>query len=161
VGGLHIVPPLVEIVQAAPRHPDFLARLARTATDLRPPLGFRRRLPEHLDIKRGGVVPIANLARFHALANGITISRTLDRLVAVEEMGALERDTAQGLREAFTIVTRVRLQHHAARIEAGEEPDNLVDPGELPPLARLDLQEALRAVANAQKRLSHFVPLGL
>jgi CBS domain-containing protein len=161
VGGLQIVPPLVELVQAAPRHPDFLARLARTATDLRPPLGFRRRLPEHLDIKRGGVVPIANLARFHALANGITISRTLDRLVAVEELGGLDRDLARGLREAFTIVTRVRLQHHAAQIEAGTEPDNLIDPGELPPLARLDLQEALRAVADAQKRLSHFVPLGL
>jgi CBS domain-containing protein len=161
VGGLAIVPPLVEIVQAAPRHPDFLARLARTATDFRPPLGFRRRLPEHLDVKRGGVVPIANLARFHALANGVTISRTLDRLIAVEEMGALGRETAQGLREAFTIVTRVRLQHHAARIQAGEEPDNLVDPAELPPLARLDLQEALRAVADAQKQLGRYVPLGM
>lgn len=161
VGGLQIVPPLVEILQEAPRHPDFLARLARTVTDFRPPLGFRRRLSGELDIKRGGVVPIANLARFHALANGITISRTLDRLAAVEELGALRRETAQSLREAFTIVTRVRLEHHAARIQAGEEPDNLVDPRQLPPLARLDLQEALRAAADAQKQLSRFAPLGM
>ena len=161
VGGLQIVSPLVELIQEAPHHPDFLARLARTATDFRPPLGFRRRLPEHLDVKRGAAIPLANLARFHALANGVTISRTVDRLVAVDELGALEHETARALREAFTIVTRVRLQHHAAQIEGGAEPDNLVDPRDLPPLARLDLQEALRAIADAQKQLGRFVPLGL
>ena len=70
-GGLQIVRPLVEIERQAPEHPDFLRRLARTATDFQPPLGFRGRLQidddGRIDIKRGGVVPIANLARFHAL----------------------------------------------------------------------------------------------
>ena len=40
------------------------------------------------------------------------------------------------------------------------EPDNLLDPAELPPLARTELREALRAVAHAQKKLARFVPLG-
>jgi CBS domain-containing protein len=160
-GGLEIAPPLVELLREAPRHPDFLGRLARTATDLRPPLGLRRRLRGTLDIKRSGVVPIANLARFHALANGVTISRTLDRLAAVEELGALPPQTGKALREAFGIVSKVRLEHHAAQIEAGVPPDNLIDPDGLPPLARLDLQEALRAIADAQKQLGHYVPMGL
>jgi len=168
-GGLAIVAPLVQILRAAPAYPDFVRRLARTATDYEPPLGFRGSLvvgregeeTGKLDIKRGGVLPIVNLARFHALADGITISATLDRLVAAEETGALEAEVAQVLREALTIVSRIRLEHHAARIEAGERPDNLIDPDQLPPLARRELREAFRAVARAQKRLAVYVPLGL
>jgi CBS domain-containing protein len=167
-GGLDIVQPLVRIIQRAREHPDFLRRLARTVTDYKPPLGFRgsivvSRDGEHagtLDIKKGGVMPISNLARFHALANGVTISPTLDRLITVEELGALEPETAIALREAFAIVTRVRLEHHAAQIEAGRDPDNQIDPGQLPPLARRELREAFRAVAQAQKRLAVYAPMG-
>ena len=106
-------------------------------------------------------MPIVNLARFHALANGITISPTRDRLVAAEETGALETSTAIALREAFELVTKVRFEHHASLIQTGQPPDNMVDPEELPPLARLDLREALRTVAAAQKQLGHYVPLGM
>jgi CBS domain-containing protein len=169
LGGLEIVPPLVSIMQTARRYPDFLRRLARTATDLRPPLDFWGRVsvrrsgdaPARLDLKQGGIVPIASLARFHALSNGITISATLDRLVAAEEVGGLDRETAQALREAFTILCKVRLEHHAACIQAGEAPDNLIDPAELPPLERASLREAFLVIARAQKQLGRFVPLGL
>ena len=58
------------------------------------------------------------------------------------------------------IVWRVRLEHHAAQIQAGLEPDNLVDPNDLPQLARRELLEAFRAVAHAQKQLSVYVPMG-
>ena len=168
-GGLEIVPPLVAVLRRAKDHPDFLRRLARTATDFRPPLGFRGSLvlerdaegSGRLDVKRGGVIPIVNLARFYALSNGITISSTLDRIVAAEEVGALDAETAAALGEAFVILARVRLEHHAARIEAGLPPDNLIDPGELAPLARRVLREAFRTIAQVQKRLSVYVPLGL
>ena len=163
------VPPLVAILRRAKDHPDFLRRLARTATDFRPPLGFRGSLvlerdaqgSGRLDIKRGGVIPIVNLARFYALSNGITISSTLDRIVAAQEVEAVDAETAAALREAFVILARVRLEHHAARIEAGLPPDNFIDPGQLPPLSRSQLREAFRAVAQAQKRLDVYVPLGL
>jgi len=169
MGGLEIVPPLVGILQTARRYPDFLARLARTATDRRPPLDFLGRISVRkadegrgrIDLKQGGIVPIASLARFHALSNGITISATLDRLVAAEEVGGLDGETAQALREAFTIVCDIRVQHHAASIRAGLAPDNLIDPDELPPLERASLREAFLAVARAQKQLGRFVPLGL
>ncbi|HJW74846.1 MAG TPA: putative nucleotidyltransferase substrate binding domain-containing protein, partial [Thermoleophilia bacterium] len=121
--------------------------------------GHRHRLVGPVDIKKGAARPMANLARFHALANGLTVSATLDRLAAVEELGVLDDETAAGLREAFTTVSRVRLEHHAAAFGAGRTPDDVVDPDELPPLARLDLQAALRAIAAAQKQLSHHEPL--
>ena len=161
-GGLEVTPELVAILRDAQNHPDFLRRLARSATDFKPPLGFRGALSDKsLDLKKGGAIPIANLARFHALANGITISSTLDRLVAAQELGALEAETAAGLREAFEIVARVRLEHHAACIEAGRNPDNIIDPKTLPPLTRVYLREAFRAVAAAQKQLGIYVPLGM
>jgi len=167
-GGLEIVSPLVQILRAAPDHPDFVRRLARTATDFTPPLGFRRALVVEragkesgkLDIKRGGILPIVNLARFHALANGITISATLDRLVAAREAGSLEDDVAASLIEALAIVSRIRLQHQAAKVDSGEPPDNLIAPDQLPPISRLELREAFRSVAQAQKRLGVYVPPG-
>jgi CBS domain-containing protein len=160
-GGLEIVPPLVERIRTTPKHPDFIARLARTATDFKPPLRFRGKLPDEIDIKRGGALPIVNLARFHALAHSITISPTRDRLVAVQETGALDAETATALREAFDLIAKIRFEHHAAQIQADHPPDNIVQLNELPPLARLDLREAFRAVATAQKQLARYVPLGL
>jgi CBS domain-containing protein len=168
-GGLPIVPPLVAVLRRAAEFPDFVRQLARSATAFRPPLGFRGSLAVdrkggkrgRIDIKRGGALPIANLARFHALTNGVTISATLDRLVAAQEVGGMDADTATGLREAFAIVSRIRIAHHAAQVEGGTPIDNLIDPGELAPLARNELREAFRVIAHAQKRLSAYVPSGV
>jgi CBS domain-containing protein len=113
-----------------------------------------------VDLKNGGVVPIANLARYHALANGITVSGTLDRLVAAEGLGAINKETAQSLREAFTYICQVRLDHHAQQIRDGITPDNLIRPEELPPLARAELREAFQAIGRAQQQLDRFSPLG-
>jgi CBS domain-containing protein len=164
-GGLDIVPPLAAVVRDARRHPDFIARLARTATDWKVPLGRRGRVltdrDGRIDLKVGGALPIANLARLHAFAAGITISGTVDRLVAAQETGHLDPETATALREAFETVTRVRLERHAECLAAGRPADNRIAPEALPPLRRAALREALRAVADAQRRLSVFVRPGM
>jgi len=163
LGGLEIVPPLVDVIRHAREHPDFIRRLARTATDWEVPLGFRGSLSTgkdgRLDVKKGGSLPIANLARLHALSAGITTSATLDRLLAAEEVGQLDSDTASALREAFGIVLRVRHEHHAACFREGREADNRIDPDELSAPRRAELTAALRAVHDAQKRLSIVRPL--
>jgi CBS domain-containing protein len=164
-GGLEIVKPLVEIERTAHNHPAFVQRLARTATDLKVPVGFRGKLATdddgRIDIKMGAIVPICNLARFHAIAAGVTISSTLARLDAAEAQGSLDGEMAAMLREAFEFCTRIRLEHQARQVAARVQPDNRLTPGELPPLARAQLKEALRAVQDAQKQLARFVPIGL
>lgn len=164
-GGLQIVRPLVAIEREAPAHPAFLRRLARTATDFEPPLGFRGKLQVdddgRIDIKRGGVVPIANLARFHALQARVTVSDTIGRLRGAAQAGSLEGERAAALEEAFELVTRLRLEHQAAEVEAGTPPTNRIAPADLAPLARGQLRSALRAVAAAQHALARFVPLGM
>ena len=56
---------------------DFIARLARTATDFTPPLGRRGRLATDdlgmIDLKKHGIIPIVNLARFHAISAGFVL----------------------------------------------------------------------------------------
>jgi CBS domain-containing protein len=164
-GGLEVVPPLIAVIREAPAHPGFLRQLGRTAADPKPPLRFGGSFAVDdqgkIDIKRRGIIPIVNLARFHAIANGVTISATVDRLEAAAESGALSPEIADGIREAFGIVARIRLQHHAAQIEAGEAVDNMVDPAGLPPVSRRELREAFRVVAHAQKRMAAFLPQGL
>jgi CBS domain-containing protein len=165
-GGLLLVSELTEYIRDARRHPQFMRLLARTANGYPVALGFRGQLatgregdpPDRLDLKRGAIIPLVNLVRFHALAHGITISPTLDRIEAVANVGGLERDMADGLSEAWTVITRLRFDHHAAQIASGAAPDNLIDPGALPPIARTDLREALHVVRRAQKRLGAWSP---
>jgi CBS domain-containing protein len=165
-GGLLLVSELTEYIRDARRHPQFMRLLARTANGYPVALGFRGQLatgregdpPERLDLKRGAIIPLVNLVRFYALAHGITISPTLDRIEAVANVGGLERDVADGLSEAWTVITRLRFDHHAAQIARGAAPDNLIDPGALPPIARTDLREALHVVRRAQKRLGAWSP---
>jgi CBS domain-containing protein len=165
-GGLSLIADLTEYIRDARRHPQFMRLMARTATGYPVALGFRGQLatgregdpPDRLDLKRGAIIPLVNLVRFHALAHGVTISPTLDRIEAVANVGGLERDVADGLSEAWMVITRLRFEHHAAQIATGAAPDNLIDPGALPPIARTDLREALHVVRRAQKRLGAWSP---
>jgi CBS domain-containing protein len=164
LGGLDILPPMTAVLRRAREYPDFLRRLARTVTDWDVALGRRDRLATdkdgRFDIKLGGSLPISNLARLHALAGGITISATLDRLTAAEETGVLAPETAASLREAFAIVLRVRHEHHARCVLDGRHADNRIEPGELSSPRRAELIEALKQVAAAQRQLSVYRPMG-
>jgi CBS domain-containing protein len=165
-GGLAVGAELTDRIRAARSHPQFMRLMARTATGYPVALGFRGQLatgrdgdPEgYLDIKRTAIIPTVNLVRFHALANGVTISPTLDRIEAVAGVGGLEPDEAGALTEAFDVIVRLRLEHHAQLIAAGETPDNLIDPGALTPIARTELREALAVVRRAQKRVGAWAP---
>ncbi|HWE34372.1 MAG TPA: putative nucleotidyltransferase substrate binding domain-containing protein [Solirubrobacteraceae bacterium] len=166
-GGLAVAGELTSRIRAAREHPPFMRLMARTAIGYPVALGFRGQLavgrdgdpPGRLDIKRGAIIPLVNLVRFHALANGVTISNTLDRIEAVAHVGGLERDVADALSEAFTVISGLRFEHHAELIAAGSPPDNLIDPDELRPIAGADLRAALSEVRRAQKQLGAWAPV--
>lgn len=160
-GGLNIAPELTERIRAARRFPGFMRLLARSASGYPVALGFRGQLatgrdgdPEgRLDLKRGAIIPLVNLVRFHALAHGVTISSTVDRIEAVASVGGLDRGIADGLQEAFTVICRIRFEHHAELIAVGRQPDNLIAPDELPPIGRGELRDALALVRRSQRQL--------
>jgi CBS domain-containing protein len=164
-GGLDIVRPLVAIERQAPRHPDFVARLARTATDFTPPLGRRGKLITNddgrIDLKKQGIIPIVNLARFHAIAAGITVSSTLERLTATEAAGQLSGEASSELREVFELLLGLRVDQQVAQVERGEQPRNMLDPRGLPTLARSQMVQAFQVIAGHQKQLARYVPIGM
>jgi CBS domain-containing protein len=152
-GALPIVAQLADIVRETPRHARFKAGLADLGAEIRSPLGFRQRLVGPIDVKKSGLMPIQNMARYYAFTGGITAPTTLERLVAVEERGGAGSESAPKLREAFVGMSRIRLQHHAIGLRAGRATDDAIDTALLGPLTRVTLREALRVVAAAQQRL--------
>lgn len=166
-GGLDLGAELTARVRAARDYPQFMRLLARSATGFQLALNFRGQLAterggDHagrIDVKQHAIIPLVNLVRYYALATGVTISPTLDRLEAITSAGGLGREDGDALREAFEVITRVRFAHHADLIAAGSPADNLIDPGQLAPIARTDLREALNAVKRAQKRVNASAPI--
>jgi CBS domain-containing protein len=165
-GGLRVASELTERIRAARQHPQFMRLMLRSASGFQVALGFRGQLatgkygesPGMLDLKHGAIIPLVNLVRFHAMANGITISPTIDRIEAVASVGGIDRSEADSLREAFEVITRLRFEHHAALIAEGVKPDNLINPDELSPIARAELRAALQVVRRTQKQLGVWSP---
>jgi len=162
VWGLHLGTQLADTFRGAPRNATLLRLLARLALSYRPPTGFLRGLVvehsgEHrgeLDLKRGGLLPIVDLARWAGMAAGVTSASTPERLHAAAEGGTLSRSDARTLEDAFELIVGLRLEHQVNQLRAGVTPDDHVRPDSLSPLTRSYLKEAFRAIASVQKRVA-------
>jgi CBS domain-containing protein len=152
----------------APDHPALLRLLARFALSERPPTGFLRGLVvehsgEHrgrIDLKRGGTIPIVALARWAAMAAGVTSASTSERLRAASAAGKLAAADADNLSDAFELINDVRLEHQVKQLRNGIAPDDHIAPDELSALKRAELKDAFRAVAEIQKRVSAHLRVG-
>jgi CBS domain-containing protein len=150
---------LFNVFARTPDRERMLTRLAAAALLERPPTGFRRNLVLHssgerkgvLDIKRRGLVPIEALARWSGLVAGVSAASTRARLKASLEAGTLRPDDVAILRDAFELFSALRMEHQVGQLRAGEEPDDLIEPKSLAPLARTSLKEAFRGVARVQR----------
>jgi len=169
VWGIHTGTPLADTFREVPGNEVLLRLLARLALAHRPPTGFLRGLVvehsgEHrgrLDLKRGGLLPIVDLARWAGIAAGLTSASTRERLRAAADAGTMSRPDAQTLEDAFELISELRLDHQSAQLRADVEPDDHVDPASLSNLTRAHLKEAFRAIASMQKRLSAELALGV
>jgi CBS domain-containing protein len=141
----HVVREVFGLVAAAHRLPTgFVRDLVIEATG------------EHvgtLDIKRGGVAPVVDIARYLAVRCGCTLPDTLGRLGAARAAATLPEREIDDLREAFQFLISVRLEHQVDAMSEGREPDDHLAPTELAGLARRHLRDALRVVAHALRQL--------
>jgi len=140
----------------------FLAYMAANALSRQPPMGFFRNLVlvrggEHnqtLDLKHRGIVPIVDLARVYALDAGAEAVNTLDRLEAARDQGAVSKDGAADLRDAWDFISTMRLKHQALRIRAHSKADNYISPDELSNFERSNLKDAFMVVKTMQGALA-------
>lgn len=138
-----------------------LAALARRALSTSPPTGFdaeavieldgtRREL---LDIRRAAVMPIVELGRWAGAAAGVFEGSTVDRLRAAGEAEVISEGDARTLSDAFELALELRLAHHVEKLATGAEPDDLLEPSTMSPLARGHLRDVFRSVAAVQRTL--------
>ena len=155
------------VLTALPGSLRFLAQLTKHAISNEPPLGFFRGLvlektgdhKDTLDIKRGGVRAVVELARVHALSVGSPAVNTQTRIEAVREAGVLTGETAHDLRDAFEFISYVRLRHQAGQVRRGAPTDNFVAPEELSGFDKRHLRDAFAIVRGAQGVLTHRFPM--
>lgn len=149
------------VLALSPDSHNFLAHLAAAAVRNAPPLGFFRGLvlekagehADQLEIKRGGIGSVVELARVHALALGSAAVNTRARIEAASQAGVIGPDRAADLRDAFEFVSYVRLRHQAHQVREGLPPDNYVRPDDLSGFDKRHLREAFGIIRDAQSTL--------
>ena len=158
---------LREAFADAPNRPRMLRLMERFAVAHRPPTGFFRDfVVEHdgehrgkLDIKRGGLLPVDDLARAAAMGAGVSGATTLQRLDAAAAAGRMAERDAADLRDAFELFSELRMEHQVTQLRAGRTPDDHIDVTSLSGLTRSYLKDALRAVARVQRGLTSAMSL--
>jgi CBS domain-containing protein len=149
------------VCERAPSRTLFLRHMAREAVSRQPPLGFFGRFVvertgahrDHLDLKARGVFPMTQGMRAYALSQGIRATNTVDRLAGLASQSIFAPAQAQELREAYGVISRLRLTHQLGRLESGQPPDNFVDPDTLGKADRLLLKEAFKTLGWLQRGL--------
>ena len=165
-GDAELGKPLRELItHLAPRHETLITHLVSNTCATPPPIGFFRQLVvsgsgEHegeLDLKRCGLLPIADLARIHALAGGIAEVGTPARLrAAIGQL--LSPDGAETLISAFEYLLALRTRHQIEQIIDGRAPDNHIDLARLGAYDRRHLRDVFLAIAAQQNVLPMAYP---
>ncbi len=166
-GEERFVESLQEIVSSkAAESPAFLAAMARNALNRTPPLGFFRdfvmekdgRQNNSINVKRRGTAPLTDLIRIHALACGSQAQNSFERLADIAETQLLGPGVADRLSYALEVLSLTRLRHQAIDINEEREPDNNIEPENVPPKERAEIKAAFRALSDAQKFLRFRYP---
>ena len=94
------------------------------------------------------------MARLLSLSKGLAQVNTLARLRAAASAGALSKESADNLADAFEFIRYVRLRSQVQQLRRGEAPDNHVSPAELTDFEKRHLRDAFQIVRKMQGALA-------
>jgi len=157
------------MLEQASSNTIFLAALAASALDNKPPLGIFRRFVvdrdgEHrdsLDLKKRGVLPVTEVVRLHALANKIAAVNTDERLQALARGGYMTITDSRNLADALHFIQRQRIEFQAEQISRGEEVSNYLNPGSLSKMAKEQLRDAFTIIDDSQSAVKNAYRQGM
>jgi len=146
----------------------FLANMAGAVLKNRPPLDFFGNIrcartgvqKGKFNIKINGLSPIIDAARLSALGLQVYHTGTIERLSEVKDRCGVLGPFSDELEQAFEFLMSLRLRHQYQQIQAGVEPDNLVDPQGLGALDRTMLKESFKLINAAQEAIMKTYGLG-
>jgi CBS domain-containing protein len=113
------------------------------------PSGVRR----NIDLKRNGLQPIVDLARYAGFVANSGLVSTPGRLAAGAEHGVLRAADTRLLVEAHELFTDLRIEHQIESLRNGTPVTDTLDPSQLNALARNYVKDAFRLVAGIQRRM--------
>lgn len=149
------------IAHKAKQNHLFLSALARNALNRTPPLGFFKgfvmeqdgKHRNSINLKRRGTAPLSDVIRVHALAVGSRAQNSFERIQDILDANILPAGKAQDLSDALEYISMVRIRHQSVSIQAGESPDNNIEPDTLSSFERRNLKEAFQVLDKAQSFL--------
>lgn len=151
-----------DVLERAAEASIFLRFLAAEAMRHQPAIGLFNRFIQESDdheskginLKKGGVLPIVDLARVRALEGAIRAVHTETRLQEAAQAGIMNEHDADDLMHALRFIGNVRLKHQVQCYETGRPITHLVSPDELSGLHQRYLRSAFGIVKRAQLALA-------
>lgn len=153
---------LIELVRDMEKeHFQVLWGMARAATEMKLALGFMRRLwtepsGEHkgeFNIKLLAWAPLVMNVRILAISQGLAATSTVDRIRMLEQEGSFSASVAQGLLEAYEILTRYRIMLQIKVIKGIQKDSYHLDPLMLDYDERERIRQAVLRIEDLQKSI--------
>lgn len=148
--------------QEMDRNPAFFSHMAINTLQYKPPIGVFGQIVtgttgssiNTFDIK-AAMLPLVNFARLYALRHHLSETNTFDRLEQLHALDVLGEENYRGTVQAYDHLMQLRYRHQIARIRAGQEPDNMIDPRSLTQIESGTVKTALARIAAIQKKVSY------
>lgn len=153
---------LTELIRDLEReHFQVMWGMARAATEMKLALGFMRKLwveptGEHkgeFNVKLLAWAPLVMNVRILAISLGLKATNTIERICMIEQEGSFSADMAEGLRQAYILLTRQRVLLQIKQIKGVQKDSYYLDPLLLSPEEREDIRQAVIRVEELQKMI--------
>ncbi len=153
---------LIELVREMEKeHFQVLWGMARAATEMRLALGFMRRLwtepnGDHkgeFNLKLLAWAPLVMNVRILAISQGLAATSTVERIRLLEQEGSFSAPMAQGLLEAYEILTRYRILLQIKVIKGIQKDAYYLDPMMLGHEEREQIRQAMIRIEDLQKTI--------
>jgi len=130
---------------------DFMELIVLSTIQNRPPLGFFKQFVvekdgEHkneLNIYQKGIKPLVDIIRIFSLKNGIGTLSSRGRL---QELKNKSFEQARDVEHAYDYLNSLLLHNQFHQNEAGQRPDNFIDPGTLDGFEKNTLKSSFQLI---------------
>jgi len=154
------------IIEETERIPVSVRSLGEDATGKPVPLNFLGRLQYErdqegkrgLNVKKYGMLPLIAGVKAIAVDHGIRATSNVERINALGDLGALEKESAEDLLFAHEFFLRLKVQASAERVFHDQASTHFIYPEEWSSWEKDNLKKAFKAVDHLQTILRyHFV----
>ena len=146
------------MAEAVMENQAFLGSLARSATAVKPPLGFLRQhvvghdgsFSDWLNLEEQGLRLVASAVRVLSMEHGLTETNTLSRLRETAGRMSLGKRLEDDLREVFSFMTVLDVSHYLETSSPEKDGDRLLNPNRLATMQLRMLKQGFKVIAEFQ-----------